>query len=126
MSKYNRLYNKIGKATGINPMLLQAIALRTTQEDPGAIVCYGHRYYYGLMLLSDYGANLTGFRGNPEQLLDPETNIGFASLYLKYLLQQYNYDLKKGLVAYLKGRYDSRYSLEAEKIIVLWKRLLNE
>jgi soluble lytic murein transglycosylase-like protein len=123
MSKYERLYQKTGKATGINPVLLQAIALKSTQEDPGAIVCYGHRYYYGLMLLSDYGANLTGFRGNPEQLLDPERNIGFASLYLKYLLQQYNYDLKKGLVAYLKGRYDSRYSLEAEKIIVLWKRL---
>ena len=124
MSKYEKLYNKIGKLVGLSPELLQAIAQTTTQETPGAIVCYGHRYYYGLMLLSDYGANLMGFKGEFENLLDPEINIGFASLYLKYLLQQYNYDLKKALVAYLKSKYDSHYTHEAEKIIVLWKKLL--
>lgn len=121
--KYKDIYNKVGRDIGIDPYLLYAIALSLTQERQDAFVCDKGRCKYGLMLLSLPGAKLGGFIGTSDELMIPEINITFAAIYLRYLLQQYNYDLKKGLVSYLKGRYDSRYVKEAEKILLTWRKL---
>ena len=121
--QYKNLYTKIGKEIGINPLLLQAIALTLSNERQDAFVCDREVCKYGLMLLSMPGAKQAGFRGYPEDLADPETNITYAARYLRYLLQQYEYDLKKALVAYLRGRYDSRYVHDAEKILWKWREL---
>lgn len=121
--KYKNLYTKIGKDIGINLLLLQAIALSLSNERQDAFVCVRGVCKYGLMLLSLPGAKLVGFMGYPEDLADPETNITYAARYLRYLLQQYEYDLKKALTAYLRGRYDSRYIHDAEKILFTWREL---
>jgi len=121
--KYKDIYNKVGREIGIDPYLLYAIALSLTQERQDAFVCHRGRCRYGLMLLSLPVAQLGGFRGTSDELMGPEVNITYAAIYLRYVLQQYDYDLKKGLVAYLRGRYDSRYVHDAEKILMTWRRL---
>jgi len=121
--KYKYLYNKIGKDIGINPLLLQAIALSLSNERQDAFICDRGVCKYGLMLLSMPGAKLVGYRGYPEDIMDPSVNISYAAMYLRYLLQQYEYDLKKALVAYLRSRYDSRYIHDAEKILFTWRNL---
>jgi soluble lytic murein transglycosylase-like protein len=122
---YKHLYNKIGQQQGINPNLLQAIAKRTTDEHPETFQRTRDGYKYGLMFLSLSGAHTVGFREQPDKLFDPETNITYGARYLRYLLQQNSYNLKKALVAYLHGRYDSRYVRQAENIIDNWKRRLS-
>lgn len=121
--KYKTLYNQVGQEISIDPYLLYAIALTLTQERQDAFICHHGRCKYGLMLMSLPSARLIGFRGDSDELLQPEVNITVAATYLRYLLQQYNYDLKKGLVAYLRGRYDSRYIHHAEKILTTYRRL---
>ena len=122
-STFKDIYNKVGKDIGIDPYLLYAIALSLTQERQDAFVCDRGRCKYGVMLLSRSGAQLGGFAGTTDELMIPEINITFAAIYLRYLLQQYNYDLKKGITAYLRGRYDSRYIHNAEKILLTWRKL---
>lgn len=121
---FKNLYIKIGKDIGINPLLLQALALSLSNEHQDAFICDKGICKYGIMLLSMSGAKLVGFIGLPEEIMEPETNITYAAIYLRYLLQQYEYDLKKALVAYLRGRYDSRYIHSAEKILLTWRKLL--
>lgn len=124
MTKHKAIYKKIGNNVGINPMLLQAIALTTTQEAPEAIFQDGKTYHYGLMYLSVPGANLVGYHGDKKTLLsNVELNVYLGALYFRYLLQQYQFDVKKALVAYLKGKYDSRYIHHAEKILMVWQQL---
>ena len=122
-SKFKHLYKKTGRKQGINPNLLQSIAIQTTQERPEAFLATREGNRYGLMLLSLPGAHTVGFCGQPDELFDPETNVTYSALYLRYLLQQHEYNLKKTLVAYLHGRYDSRYVRQAERIIDTWKKL---
>lgn len=122
-SKFKHFYEKAGREQGISPNLLRAIAICTTQEQPGAFKCAREGCKYGVMLLSLSGAHTVGFREEPDKLFDPATNITFAALYLRYLLQQHSYNLKKAIVSYLHGRYDSRYVRQAERIIDTWKQL---
>ena len=120
---YKNLYTRIGKNIGIDPLLLRAISLTLTQERQDTFICDRDMCKYGLMLLRLPGAKLVGFRGQPENLAEPETNITYAAMYLRYCLQQYGYDIKKALVAYLKGIYDSRYIHDIEKILYTWRNL---
>lgn len=127
MKSYKHIYDKVGSNIGINPTLLRAIAVSTTQEAPETILQDGKTYHYGLMYLSLPGANLVGYHGEKEALLsDIELNIYLGALYFRYLLQQYQFDVKKALVAYLKGKYDSRYIHHAEKILMTWRNIIKK
>jgi len=122
-SRYEHFYEKAGREQGISPNLIRAIAMHTTQERPDSFFCDRDGCKYGVMFLSLSGAHTVGFREKPDRLFDPRTNISFGALYLRYSLQQHSYNLKKAIVSYLRGRYDSRYTKQAERIIDTWKRL---
>lgn len=61
--------------------------------------------YYGLMQISPATARGMGFRGNPQDLLDPETNLIYAVKYLRgaYLVAGGNHD--RSVRLYAAGYY---------------------
>jgi soluble lytic murein transglycosylase-like protein len=50
-------------------------------------------------------AQMLGYKGNPEGLMDPKTNAHFAALYLKYQYDRYG-NYCHAIAAYNAGRYN--------------------
>lgn len=50
-------------------------------------------------------ANLMGFNGTENQLMNTEINIYYAAKYLKYQIDRYNYDYCKAVAAYNAGSF---------------------
>ncbi|WP_109464038.1 transglycosylase SLT domain-containing protein [Albibacillus kandeliae] len=70
--------------------LVQRVIVRESTHRPEAM----NRPYYGLMQILPATARSMGFRGNPEDLLDAETNLKYAVKYLRgaWLLSDGSYD----------------------------------
>jgi soluble lytic murein transglycosylase-like protein len=59
--------------------LVHRLAVRESTHRPWAV----NRPYYGLLQILPATARSMGFRGNPEDLLDADTNLEFAVKYLR-------------------------------------------
>ena len=59
--------------------LVHRVAIRESRHRPDAI----NRPYYGLMQILPATARSMGFRGQPNDLLDAETNLKYAVRYLR-------------------------------------------
>jgi soluble lytic murein transglycosylase-like protein len=70
----------------------QADAIREEEKDNS----------YGLMQILEGTARDMGFKGDPEDLLDPETNIRFGTAYQSWLFKRYN-DWNAVIHAYNEG-----------------------
>ncbi|MAY85601.1 transglycosylase SLT domain-containing protein [Arenibacterium halophilum] len=81
--------------------LVHRLAIRESTHRPGAI----NRPYYGLLQILPATARSMGFRGQPNDLLDPETNLKYAVKYLRgaWLLADGSQDAAVGL--YARGYY---------------------
>ncbi|WP_370302188.1 transglycosylase SLT domain-containing protein [Pseudooceanicola sp.] len=81
--------------------LVHRVVVRESTHRPEAL----NWPYYGLMQILPATARTMGFRGQPDDLLDAETNLKFAVKYLRgaWLLADGSYDRAVGL--YSKGYY---------------------
>ena len=64
---------------GVPADLVHRVVRRESNYNPAA----RNGPYYGLMQIHPETARTMGFRGRPEELLDPETNLTYAVKYLR-------------------------------------------
>jgi soluble lytic murein transglycosylase-like protein len=59
---------------------------------------------YGICMVKYETASMLGYEGEPEGLMDPQTNAKYAAIYLKYQYKRYQ-NWCKAIAAYNAGRY---------------------
>lgn len=90
--------------------LVHRVVQRESGYNPGA----RNGPYYGLMQIHPTTATTMGFRGEPNQLLDAETNLNFAVKYLRGA-----WLVSKGSEEAAVGWYSRGYYYEAKKMGLL-------
>ena len=73
------LINQYADAYDIPVTLLHRVIIRESRHNPAA----RNGPYYGLMQIHPQTARTMGFRGEPRDLLDAETNLKYAGRYLR-------------------------------------------
>ena len=61
--------------------------------------------YYGLMQILPQTARTMGFRGQPNDLLDPEVNLRYAGRYLRGAWIVSDHDMDRAVMLYARGYY---------------------
>jgi len=85
------------------PNLLESICYVESKHKITAIHHHdGDSDSLGICQIKYKTAKWLGFKGTPEQLMEPKNNILYAGKYLKYQLLRYN-SVNKGIIAYNKG-----------------------
>jgi soluble lytic murein transglycosylase-like protein len=74
-----RLINLHADANGVPRSLVHRVVIRESRHRPGA----RNGPYWGLMQILPQTARTMGFRGQPADLLDPDTNLRYAVRYLR-------------------------------------------
>jgi soluble lytic murein transglycosylase-like protein len=94
----------------IPPTLIQRVVIRESTHRPGA----RNGPYYGLMQILPATARSMGFKGEPTDLLDAETNLKYAGKYLRgaYLVADGNE--KEAVMHYARGYY---YAAKAKGLL---------
>lgn len=81
--------------------LVQRVIVRESTHRPEAM----NRPYYGLMQILPATARSMGFRGNPEDLLDAETNLKYGVKYLRGAYIVADGDPDAAIMWYARGYY---------------------
>jgi soluble lytic murein transglycosylase-like protein len=81
--------------------LLHRVIQRESDYNPGA----RNGPYYGLMQILPQTARTMGFRGDPSQLLDAETNLQYAGRYLRGAWMVSGGDEQEAVMWYARGYY---------------------
>jgi len=89
------------KRNGLDPLLVAAIIKVESRFDPLAV---SHVGALGLMqLMPPTAQQLSGDKLNKRHLFDPVLNIELGTAYVAQLLQRFDGDLRKALIAYNAG-----------------------
>jgi len=96
MEKLKPMIQKVAQETSVNPLLLHAVISVESGYDEKAVSRKGAQ---GLMQLMPQTALRFGVRN----AFDPLENVRGGALYLKWLLQYFNGDLKLALAGYNAG-----------------------
>ncbi|MEC3862889.1 lytic transglycosylase domain-containing protein [Mesobacterium sp. TK19101] len=96
-----RLINKYADQYELPRSLVHRLAIRESTHNPAA----RNGPYYGLLQILPQTARTMGFRGEPRDLLDAETNLKYAGKYLRgaWLLADGSQD--RAIMWYAKGYY---------------------
>lgn len=96
-----RLIEAAARENDVPVDLVQRVVIRESTHRPGA----RNGPYYGLMQILPATARTMGFRGQPADLLDAETNLRYAVRYLRgaWLLSDGSYD--RAVMWYARGYY---------------------
>lgn len=81
--------------------LVQRVVIRESTHRPGA----RNGPYYGLMQILPQTARTMGFRGQPADLLDAETNLKYAVKYLRGAWMVSDGDMDRAVMWYARGYY---------------------
>lgn len=73
------LVDRYARISGVPPSLMHRVVRRESNYNPAA----RNGPYWGLMQILPETARTMGYRGSPEGLLDPETNLTYAGRYLR-------------------------------------------
>lgn len=95
----------IAKVVGVPGSLLLAICTVETKLTNVVRVNDGPSSTYGVCQIKATTANLVGFKGNEQDLMDPKINVKYAARYLKYQLKRYDYNWCKATAGYNHGSY---------------------
>ena len=94
------------KLVGIPGQLLLAMCMH---ESANFQITYspmdGHSPSYGICQIKRSTAEILGFEGTNEELMDTEINAKYAALYLRYQQSRYDNDWVKLAAAYNSGSY---------------------
>lgn len=95
------LINKYADLYEVPRPLVHRVIVRESTHRPHAI----NRPYYGLMQILPATARSMGFEGQPQDLLDAETNLKYAVKYLRgaWMISDGSYD--KAVQWYARGYY---------------------
>ena len=96
-----RLINKYADYYHVPRSLVHRVVIRESRHRPEAI----NRPYYGLMQILPATARSMGFRGQPKDLLDAETNLKYAVRYLRGAWMVSDGDEGAAVMWYAKGYY---------------------
>lgn len=96
-----RLIEAAARENDVPVSLVQRVIIRESTHRPGA----RNGPYYGLMQILPATARTMGFRGQPSDLLDAETNLRYAVRYLRgaWLLSDGSQD--RAVMWYARGYY---------------------
>ncbi|WP_294532102.1 transglycosylase SLT domain-containing protein [uncultured Rhodoblastus sp.] len=95
------LTRKYARKHGVPLALLHRIIMRESRYHPHLV----NRSYYGLMQITPATARSMGYHGAPSGLLDPETNLAFASPYLANAWALAGGDMDRAVRLYASGYY---------------------
>lgn len=100
-SELRALIEKYAALYEVPVALVQRVVIRESTHNPKA----RNGPYYGLMQILPQTARTMGFRGQPADLLDAETNLKYAVKYLRgaWLLADGSFD--RAVMWYAKGYY---------------------
>ena len=96
-----RLIEAAARENDVPVALVQRVVIRESTHQPGA----RNGPYYGLMQILPQTARTMGFRGQPADLLDAETNLRYGVRYLRgaWLLADGSHD--RAVTWYARGYY---------------------
>ena len=94
--EFETVVRRIARETAVSPQLLHAVITVESGYNPRAISRKGAK---GLMQLMP----ATAQRFGAVNLFDPQQNVRAGALYLKWLLQMFNGDIRLALAAYNAG-----------------------
>jgi soluble lytic murein transglycosylase-like protein len=122
------IFVTVSSTFGLPPGLLQAICYVESTHRPHVVnLKDGSSSSYGTCQIKYETAKLVGFRGQPKDLLNPQTNVYYAGAYLKKQMRRYNNNIWKAVSAYNMGRHktnkDALYANETylDKVYEAWK-----
>jgi hypothetical protein len=95
------LVERYSDVHGIPDMLLHRVIQRESDYRPKA----RNGPYWGLMQILPQTARTMGFRGEPEDLLDPEVNLTYAGRYLRGAWILADGDMDDAIRLYASGYY---------------------
>lgn len=100
-AEVNRLIAKYARHYDVPETLVHRLVQRESGYNPSA----RNGPYWGLMQILPQTARTMGFRGEPEELLDAETNLIYAVKYLRgaWLVSEGSHD--RAVMWYAKGYY---------------------
>ena len=95
------LINQYADLYGLPRPLVHRLAIRESTHNPAA----RNGPYYGLLQILPATARSMGFQGQPNDLLDAETNLKYALKYLRgaYIVAEGNHD--DAIMWYARGYY---------------------
>lgn len=103
---YSAIILAIAKTVGVPGHLLLAIC---THESNLINVLVPHDMgspSYGLCQVKENTAKMLGFKDSAKELMNPETNVKYAAMYLKMQLERYDGDWCMATAAYNAGTYN--------------------
>ena len=81
----------------------------------------------GICQIKLSSARYMGFKGTARQLMQPEVNIHYAGLYLKYNIWRYGFNYHRALTAYNRGNAKNiQFSKYSKKVIDHWRLAKND
>lgn len=92
---------KYANKNGIPLALLHRVIMRESKYSPHLV----HKRYYGLMQITPATARSMGYRGSAQGLLDPETNLAYASAYLANAWALSGGNMDRAVQLYASGYY---------------------
>lgn len=100
-AEINRLISHYARVYDLPESIIHQTVKRESSYNPGA----RNGPYYGLMQIHPQTARTMGYRGAPEGLLDPDTNLKYAGKYLRgaYLVAHGN--VERTHMWYRRGYY---------------------
>jgi len=102
---YSQIILAIAKKVGISGHLLLAICTHETGLQNVVVPNDHGTPTYGLCQIKSGTARDLGYEGKDEGLMDPQTNIKYAAIYLKKQLNRYHGNIHKAIAAYNAGSF---------------------
>jgi soluble lytic murein transglycosylase-like protein len=98
---------KYAEKNGIPLALVHRVIMRESKYCPRLI---GHHRYYGLMQITPATARSMGYHGSAKGLLNPETNLAYATPYLANAWALSGGDMDRAVRLYAAGYYNTAKS----------------
>lgn len=98
------LVARYAQANGVPTALVDRVIMRESRFNPGL---HRGRRFWGLMQLRPATARSLGYRGRPEGLLDPATNLAYGVLYLANAWRIARGDPALAIRLYSSGYYNT-------------------
>lgn len=93
------LISQHASANGVPAELAHRMIMRESRYNPAA----RNRAYWGLMQISHATARGVGYRGSPQGLLDPDTNLRYGMAYLGAAYRVAGGDQRRAMKLYASG-----------------------
>ena len=108
------LYQRLGEAAALQNKIpfaiVDAVMRVESAYNPQALGDVGE---VGLMQIRPATANVMGFKGSPQALTDPQTNIAYGTQYLAEAWRLANQDICTTVMKYRAGHAETRFSVKS-------------